>query len=157
MGLKENLQSETVSKLPCREAILLQPDTTVRQAVEVLQSKKLGCAVVVDAEGKPIGIFTERTLIELLLQRPNDLGTILVRDHLEAEWFCVQSSDPIATVLDLVQNRGARFVCELDEHGKVKGLTGQKGLSEYIADHFPEQVMVQRIGGQLGMGTREGA
>jgi len=93
----------------------------------------------------------------LLLQRPNDLGAILVRDHLEAEWFCVHSSDPIATVLDLVQNRGARFVCELDEYGKVKGLTGQKGLSEYIADHFPEQVMVQRIGGQLGMGTREGA
>ena len=156
MGLKNNLQSESVSKLPCREAILIPPETTVRQAVEILQSKQLGCAVVVDAEDKPLGIFTERTLIELLLQQP-DLGAILVRDHLEAEWFCVRSSDPIATVLDLVQNRGARFVCELNEHGKVIGLTGQKGLSEYIADHFPEQVMVQRIGGQPGMGTREGA
>ncbi len=113
--------------------------------------------MVVDAEGKPIGIFTERTLIELLLQQPDNLGQIPVREHLETEWFCVRDSDPISTVLDLVQNRGARFVCELDEHGKAIGLTGQKGLSEYIADHFPEQVMVQRIGGQLGMETREGA
>ncbi len=157
MGLKENLQSETVSKLPCREAVLIQPEATVRQAVEILQAKKLGCAVVVDAEGKPLGVFTERTLIDLLLQQPDDPGQLLVRDHLEAEWFCVQSSDPIGTVLDLVQNRGARFICELDEQGRVKGLTGQKGLSEYIADHFPEQVMVQRIGGQPGMETREGA
>ena len=157
MGLKENLQSETVSRLPCREAVLIQPDMSVRQAAEILQSKKLGCAVVVDAEGKPIGIFTERTLIELLLQQPEHLGKIPVREHLETEWFCVRDSDPISTVLDLVQNRGARFVCELDEHGKAIGLTGQKGLSEYIADHFPAQVMVQRIGGQLGMETREGA
>jgi len=157
MGLKKNLQSETVSKLPCREAIRIQPETTVRQAVEILQSKQLGCAVVVDAEDKPVGIFTERTLIDLLLQQPDDLEKVQVRDHLESEWFCVQSSDPIATVLDLVQNRGARFVCELDEQGKVKGLTGQKGLSEYVADHFPEQVMVQRVGGQPGMETREGA
>lgn len=157
MGLKENLQSETVSKLPCREAILIQPGTSVRQAVEIMQGKKLGCAVVVDAEGKPVGIFTERTLIELLLEQPDTLGEIPVRNHLKAECFCVHSNDPISAVLDLVQKRGARFVCELDEHGKAIGLTGQKGLSEYIAEHFPEQVMVQRIGGQPGMETREGA
>jgi len=157
MGLKENLQTETVSRLPCREAILISPDTSVRQAAEILQSKKLGCAVVVDPEGKPIGVFTERTLIALLLQQPDNLDNISVRDHLEAEWFSVRDSDPISAVLDLVQNRGARFVCDLDEHGKTIGLTGQKGLSEYIADHFPEQVMVQRVGGQLGMETREGA
>ena len=157
MGLKENLQTETVSKLPCREAILVPPDMSVRQAAEILQSKKLGCAVVVDPEGKPIGVFTERTLIALLLQQPDNLDNIPVRDHLEAEWFCAHDSDPISAVLDLVQNRGARFVCELDEQGKAIGLTGQKGLSEYIADHFPEQVMVQRVGGQLGMENREGA
>ncbi len=157
MGLKENLQSESVSHLPCREAIRIQPDTTVRQAAEIMQAKKLGCAVVVDAEGKPMGVFTERTLIELLLQQPDNLGDLRVRDYLETEWFCVRSSDPIASVMDLIQNRAARFVVELDENGKVVGLTGQKGLSEYIADHFPEQVMVQRIGGQPGMETREGA
>lgn len=157
MGLKENLQSESVSHLPCREAIRIQPDTTVRQAAEIMQTKKLGCAVVVDAEGKPMGVFTERTLIELLLQQPDNLGDLRVRDYLETEWFRVQSSDPIASVLDLIQNRAARFVVEVDENGKVVGLTGQKGLSEYIADHFPEQVMVQRIGGQPGMETREGA
>ena len=155
--LRQNLQSECVSELPCREAILIRPDTSVRQAAEILQSKKLGCAVVVDAEGKPIGIFTERTLIDLLLLQPDNLGKILVRDHLEKEWFCVRSTDPISAVLDLIQNRGARFICELDENGRAKGLTGQKGLSEYIAEYFPGQVMVQRIGGQPGMESREGA
>jgi CBS domain-containing protein len=155
--LRQNLQSECVSDLPCREAILISPETSVRQAAEIMQAKKLGCATVIDAEGKPIGIFTERTLIDLLLHQPDNLGRILVRDHLEKEWFCVRSTDPISAVLDLIQNRGARFICELDENGRAKGLTGQKGLSEYIADYFPGQVMVQRIGGQPGMESREGA
>lgn len=157
MGLKENLQNECVKDLPVREAILIRPETTVRQAVEVLQAKQLGCAVVVDADGKPVGVFTERTLIELLLQQPEDLDQITVRDHLEKDWFCVASNTPISTVLDLVQKQGARFVCELDDQGRVVGLTGQKGLSEYIADHFPAQVMVQRIGGLPGTESREGA
>jgi len=157
MGLKENLQSECVAKLPTRDAILIRAETTVQQAVDILQAKQLGCAVVVDADDKPIGVFTERTLIELLLQQPESLDRIPARDHLEEDWHCVRSSDPIATVLDLVQKQGARFICELDEQGKVVGLTGQKGLSEYIADHFPAEVMVQRIGGQPGMETREGA
>jgi CBS domain-containing protein len=157
MGLKENLQNECVSQLPMREAILIQPETSVQQAVEVLQSKRLGCAIVVDADGKPLGVFTERTLIELLLQQPESLDQIPVRDYLEQDCHCVRPGDPISTVLDLVQKQGARFVCELDEQGKAVGLTGQKGLSEYIADHFPGEVMVQRIGGQPGMETREGA
>ena len=157
MPLRKNLQTEPVSALPCREAILISADTSVRQAAEIMQAKKLGCAIVIDAEGKPLGIFTERTLIDLLLQQPDNLGKMLARDHMEKEWFCVRSSDPIAMVLDLIQNRGARFICELDENGRAKGLTGQKGLSEYIADHFPGQVMAQRIGGQPGMENREGA
>jgi CBS domain-containing protein len=136
---------------------LISPEATVRQAAEIMQAKKLGCAVVVNLEGKPIGVFTERTLIDLLLQQPDNLGEILVREHLEKEWFCVRSTDPISTVLDLIQNRDARFVCEVDENGRAIGLTGQKGMSEYIADHFPGQVMVQRIGGHPGMESREGA
>lgn len=157
MGLKENLQSEAVSQLPTREAVLLRPESSVQQAVEVLQSKRLGCAIVVDGDGKPLGMFTERSLIELLLQQPENLDQIPVREHLEEDWHGVRSSEPIATLFDLVQKDGVRFVCELDEQGKVVGLAGQKGLSEYVADHFPAEVMVQRIGGQPGMETREGA
>lgn len=157
MGLKENLHSESVSELPVREAILVSPQTTVRQAVELMQARRLGCAIVVDADNRPLGMFTERALIELLLQQPDNLDQLCVSDHIERDCHCVQSTDPVWAVLDLVHKRGARFICQLDAQGRVIGLTGQKGLAEYIADHFPKQVISQRIGGQPGMETREGA
>ena len=43
-----------------------------------------------------------------------------------------------------------------DDDGRVDALTGQKGLMEYVAEHFPKQVMVQRIGSPV-IQDREGA
>ena len=45
----------------------------------------------------------------------------------------------------------------LDNDGKVIALTGQKGLMEYIADHYPGQIMVQRVGVPPYSQSREGA
>ena len=45
----------------------------------------------------------------------------------------------------------------VDDQGKLVGLTGQKGLMEYVAEHFPGEVMVQRVGEKPYTQSREGA
>jgi CBS domain-containing protein len=157
MGLKESIQNECVRDLPVREPILLRPDTPVSAAIEAMREKQLGCAFVVDEEGKPIGKFSERIVIDLLLHQPDDLDAITVQNHLDPEWFTVRQDDKVSKVFEAIQKHAARFLCVIDDDGRVIGLTGQKGMSEYIADHFPRQVMVQRVGGKPGMETREGA
>ena len=62
------------------------------------------------------------------------------------QWPWVQTSDPIVDVLEAMLTKNVRFLCVVDEEGRVVGLTGQKGLMEYVAEHFPGQVMVQRVG-----------
>ncbi len=157
MRLKRNIQTELVVDLPLREAILVQSDTSVSAAIERMREKQLGCAVVVDVDGKLLGTFSERIVIDLVLQQPENLTTLTVGDHMDQENFVVKTSDTICKVLDAIQNKAARFVCVVDDEGAVVGLTGQKGLSEYVAEHFPQQVMVQRVGGKPGMKKREGA
>ena len=68
MRLQENLKRECVSDLPLREAIVIQTDTTVSAAIELMRERQLGCAVVTEADGKQLGTFTERTIIDLVLQ-----------------------------------------------------------------------------------------
>jgi len=157
MGLIENIQHEKVRDLPFREAIKITPDTSVSAAVDLMREKQLGCAIVVDQEDKPLGFFTERTVIDLLLEPATDLDAIRVENYRDPDWFCVQEDDPLMKVVEAVQDRGARFVCVTDAEGHVIALTGQKGLAEYVADHFPRQVMVQRLGGKPGTEKREGA
>lgn len=157
MGLKENLQVETVSDLPIRDAIVVEASTPIRDAVALMRSKQLGCTVVVDSQGKPLGTFTERTLIHTLLQEPEEAKNGKVGDHIYTKSVFVKLTDPITAVWEALMDKGLRFICVLNEDGSVAGMTGQRGMSEYIAEHYPNQVMVQRIGGKPGLETREGA
>lgn len=157
MGLKDNLQNEPLKNLPLREPILVAPDTPVPVAIERMREKRLGCAIVVDADGRPVGVFTERTIIAFLLKERVDVTALRVADCLDPDCFTLPVTAPIGQLMELVVRRAARFVCVLDEEGRVIALTGQKGLSEYVADHFPQQVMVQRVGGKPGLERREGA
>jgi frataxin-like iron-binding protein CyaY len=69
----------------------------------------------------------------------------------------LNQSEPIMQVWIAIQHKGLRFIGVVDDQDKIVGLTGQKGISEYIAEHCPQQVMVQRIGGKPGLQQREGA
>ena len=77
----------------------------------------------------------------------NGLDVILHTDY----------SDPIVSVLESLELKNIRFLAVVDEDGRLAGLTGQKGLMEYVADHFPGEVMVQRVGQTPFLHQREGA
>ncbi|MCR9296748.1 MAG: CBS domain-containing protein [bacterium] len=156
MGLNENLKSEPVSQLACREAVTIEGERSVREAVQAMRAGNLGCAILVDQDRKPVGIFTESKLTQLLANRPEALEEP-VSQHADANCPTVSMDDPIASVLSALQTRNTRFLCVVDQDGQVVKLTGQKGLMEFIADHFPDQVAVQRLGQKPYMQEREGA
>ncbi len=156
MGFRDDLEQDPISSLPIRDAVVIQPDTTLREAVELMRARALGCAIVVDPSGTPSGMFTEKCLLHAL-RRDASLDDRTVSDHLEPEFRVVASSEPIARVWDAIERDGLRFICVTDEDGKLVGVTGQRGIAEYLAESFPRQVVVQRLGSTPWMQQREGA
>lgn len=47
---------------------------------------------------------------------------------------CVKQTDPIGLIVDAMDAKNIRFVVVVDEHGKLAGLTVQKGVMEYVAE-----------------------
>lgn len=156
MGLRENMRGEPVSSLALREPVTASPNATIREAINQMRRRKLGCVVVADERGKPVGMFTEGMLTQLLVQDHTAVEDRLA-DHMAEHWPRVKSTDPIEDVLDALNLKNVRFLCVVDDEDRLVGLTGQKGLMEYVADHFPGRVMVQRIGGPPFPDKREGA
>ncbi len=157
MGLREDIMNETVSQLPLRTAVTVPPDTTVAQAVEMMRNTRLGCVFVVDERGRPTGKFTERQVLKLVcgcVPFDQTVGQHMVPIP---ESGCVKMTDPVAKVLQGMQETRLRFLCVVDSEGKVAGLTGQKGLMEYVTEHFPRLIKVQMMTSKLHMNTREGA
>ncbi len=156
MGLQQSIQDEPVSRLPLREALLVGPETSPRVAIATMKAKQLGCVVVVDENGKPLGTFTESSLVNLLASDPQVLDQETVADFLDPKWAVVKQTSPVLEVLQAMHEQDIRFVVVTDEAGKAVALTGQKGMMEYVAEHYPQQVMVQRVGGKPSS-EREGA
>jgi len=156
MGLQDNLRQEPVRRLALRQPVMVTPASSLREAIVAMRERQLGCAVITNSEQKPIGMFTEGMLTKLLAAKSLCLDDPIER-HMAGQWPWVRLSDPIIDVLRAMELKNIRFICVVDDEGRLAGLTGQKGLMEYIAEHYPGQVMVQRIGGKPYSQTREGA
>ena len=157
MGLREHIMNETVDELPLRRAVTVTPETTATEAIELMRESKLGCVFVVDEQGRPTGKFTERQVLKLIcgcvpLDEPVGKHAVTI-----PACGCVKLTDPVAKVLHGMQQTRLRFLCVVDDAGKVVGLTGQKGLMEYVAEHFPRQIKVQMMTSKMHMSKREGA
>lgn len=156
MGLQENLRDEPVDQLEIRKPVTVPPTASIREAVKMMRKQDLGCAVVVDEGRKPLGMITESMLTEMVSHGVLPLDEP-VQKHMADRVPWVTKTDPISDVVEAMQLKNIRILCVLDEKGRVVGLTGQRGLMEYIADHFPGQVMVQRVGQTPYLADREGA
>jgi CBS domain-containing protein len=156
MPLRENLSSEPVRRMNLRTPVLVDESVSVRDAVNSMRAAQLGCAIMVDHERKPIGMFTEGMLRKKLASDTRFIDAPL-GEHVARTFPWVALDDPVEMVLDAMRTNNTRFICVVDEQQKVAGLTGQKGLMEYISEHFPRQVVVQRVGGDEYAEQREGA
>jgi CBS domain-containing protein len=156
MGLQENIRDESIDQLEIRDPVNLPPTTSLRETIELMRKHDMGCAVVVDEEKKPVGAITESMLAEMLAHGTLQLDDP-VSEHMSDRVPWVKISDPIADVVEAMQLKNIRILCVVDDQGRSIGLTGQRGLMEYVADHFPGEVMVQRVGQTPYLADREGA
>lgn len=156
MGLLQDVMSQPVSDLPLRQPVLVPTTYSVRMVVVEMKKARLGCAYIVDEAGHPIGQFTERKLVRLLALNPSAMEQIITA-HMDAVAGVVALRDPVAKVLALMERAGLRFVCVKNRLGQVVGLTGQKSVMEFIADHLPDVVVRGRVESDRPLMTREGA
>jgi CBS domain-containing protein len=156
MGLHQNVLTKTVKDLDLREVVPVNPTTSCRDAIDLMRRKRVGHLVVLGQDGRPLGLFTERMLIHLLLSDPDALQS-QASEHMTTEGFTIRSNESIANVIQKMSEEEERFLCVVDDRGRPIGIAGQKSVMEYLAENFPRQVKVQLIGSKLYMDKREGA
>lgn len=155
--LRQILRSHTVSRLPRREALTVSRQSIIRSAIARMKSTRLGCAIVVDSGERPLGTFTERSVVSLLVNNPQALDTRPVGEHLDSKWIVVQESDPILAVFESMQSKDARYAVITNAEGRTIGLTGQKSMMDYIASLYPPRNDSQRSRRNAIGRHREGA
>lgn len=94
MGIYENMHSEKVARLSLRDPVTVMVDGMIYDAIIAMRQRKLGCAIVVDKQKRPLGLFSESELTRLLNENPAVVNEPLAKFY-KRDWPTVNISDPI--------------------------------------------------------------
>ena len=155
MSLEGDLRTDNVTRLRLRDPITATPDETISDAILKMRSQNLGCVIVV-RDRKPVGLFTE-AMLRTQLQQSRDIINDTLENQMAKTFPWVRTSDTIDTVVDAMEQKNVRFVAVVDDKGELVGLTGQKGLMEYVAEHFPREILTHDVIDTNVTPRREGA
>ena len=92
-----------------REVITIRPDQTVREAVERLAKHRIGALVVIDRL-KPVGIFSERDLVNRLAESGARAYDFQVRELMSSPIISGRATDRVESALTLMTKRRIRHL-----------------------------------------------
>ncbi len=118
-----------------REVLTAKKDETVASVVKRMAERGVGSVVVVDDEGKPIGIFTERDLLVKVIGAGKPLEVPLAE---------VMTPDPIvakpdwslAHALEVMVHYGFRHLPVVGDDGKLIGMVSIKDIAKTLSSEI---------------------
>ena len=156
MGLKKDLETTLVQDTNLRPPATIAEGATVRMAVEAMRSAGLGCVIVVDADARAVGMFTEAILRHCLNESVSVLDDC-VASQMVSRLPWVSPTESVGVVLDAMEEHNIRFLAVLDEERHVIGITGQKTFMEFLAEYFPSEILTQDPTAVTYSRSKEGA
>lgn len=110
----------------------VSPNSSVYDALEVLESKNLGALVVVE-EGKLIGIFTERDYARKVVLKGRSSKETFVRDIMTDRPIFVTPDNTIEDCMQIMTDKSIRHLPVL-ENGRLLGIISIGDLVKFVIE-----------------------
>jgi len=98
----------------------VSPDAPLAQALLEVSQKGMGMTAVVDAEQRPIGVFTDGDL-RRLIERVQDFSNIVIRDVMHANPRTVQPEQLAVDAVAIMEEFRINQMLVVDGEGKLVG------------------------------------
>jgi len=112
--------AEDILKEKNREMICISPDRTIRKAVHLMTDKKIG-AILVKKDGKIVGIWTERDLLNNINLPGFNPDKDLVGDHMTTSLYTTQHNSPLLKIKEMFLGLFIRHII-VEKNGQYIGL-----------------------------------
>ncbi len=108
--------------------ITASPSMTVKETIEILYEKHIGCVVSIDEDKKCIGIFTERDAIRLVaenVQLDQPLGNVMTKNVVT-----IPEDSSINEVRRTIQTHSIRHLPVVNQEDRLVGLLSVRALMD---------------------------
>lgn len=106
---------------PRAKLATVEPDDSLKTAMQVILSKNIGCLVILENEFTPIGIITNRDLVYAYNKGMN-AQKATVRDLMHTELVAVRHSDSRDQAASTFQHHGLHHAVVIDDDNQCVGL-----------------------------------
>ena len=118
----------TAQDLMTKRLITLRPETDVFQAIEVLNKNKISGAPVVDSDGCLLGMFTEKSCLEVLIDAAYEgLPTNQVGAFMDEPADTIEETTQLLTVAQIFLNKRTRRLPVVKD-GKLVGQVSRRDV-----------------------------
>lgn len=135
------LLSDTVKLLAPSEPLRFTPEATVGEAIEKMVANRRAAVVIVDAEGRLIGIFTERDVLTRVVTEGRDAQRTRLGKVMTPDPEVLSPDDRICYAINRMTNAGYRIVPLVDADRRPVGIVTVNDVAKWLAELFPEAVM----------------
>ncbi|HVN83569.1 MAG TPA: CBS domain-containing protein [Candidatus Binatia bacterium] len=118
----------------------VSPNASLRHAIEAMNASNVGC-VLVERNGKLVGILTERDVLTKVVPSGTDLDRSQVASVMTSAPETLSLDDRVAYALNKMVVGGYRHIPLVDAAQRPVGLVSMRNVVEYIVDLFPHEVL----------------
>jgi CBS domain-containing protein len=137
MKLKEVLAAKG------RRLVTVSAKSSVADAIRTMHAEKIGAVLVPDAEGCPVGIFTERDVVRLHASGERDFETLAVEARMTCSIVAGRLSMSVDEALGLMTERRFRHL-PVVEDGKLLGLVSIGDLVKVRLEETAQEAQALR-------------
>jgi CBS domain-containing protein len=122
-----------------REVVIVQRDTSVQEAAQLMRQHHVGALVVVDevsGKRKPVGMVTDRDLVVDVLAPQLDAAVITVGDIMLPELGSVAESSGVFEVIQFMRAKAVRRLPVVDGQGALIGIVALDDLLTLLAEEL---------------------
>ena len=113
-----------------KNVITLQYDKSALDASIMLKEKEISF-IVIQKEGNPIGLVTERDIVRKIASEDKKSSEVLIQDLMSKKFKWVKPEDNIEDAIQKMSNNNIRRLLVLD-NDKLVGIITQTDLSAFL-------------------------
>jgi len=137
MKLKEVLAAKS------HRVVTVSAKSSIADAIRTMHAEKVGAVLVPDAEGCPVGIFTERDVVRLYADGDRDFDALAVEARMTCSIVVGRLSMSVDEALGLMTERRFRHLPVVEE-GKLLGLVSIGDLVKMRLEETAQEAQALR-------------
>jgi len=126
---------DTVEDIMTEKVVTCSPTASTLEVQELMVKNHISRVVVVDAKNNPIGITTQKDVVDFLLADKSRRGLeeIKAEEVMSKELDTVKPTAPVSDAARTMIGEKISSLVVIDEDGKLKGIVTKADLATYLA------------------------